>query len=55
MTRKNEKLPDNYEIYFSQVTGLHSIWYAEDGDVRAELIVGGFKTREDAITYLLNK
>lgn len=46
-------LPENYEIYFSQVSASYSIFYAKPEDVQAELMVGGFRTKEDAIEYLL--
>ena len=46
-------LPDNYEIYFSQVSGLHSIWYTESSGAKPELMVGGFETRDEAMMYLL--
>ena len=49
----NVKLPDNYEINFSQVNGDYSIFYAEPGATRAELMADGFETKEDAIQYLL--
>ena len=46
-------LPDNYEIFFSPTRRSWSIFYAEPGAVRADLMADGFTTKEDAIEYLL--
>ena len=48
------KIPDNYEIFFSQINCNYSIWYVEPPNAKPELMVGGFDTKEDAVAYLLN-
>ncbi len=47
------QIPDNYEIYFSQVNCEWSIWHTSSKKSKPEIMAEGFKTKEDALKYLL--
>jgi len=46
-------LPEGYEIFFSQVNCEWSIWYKENKESKSELMADSFKTKEEAIEFLL--
>ncbi len=46
-------LPKGYEIFFSQVNGEWSIWHKESKESKSELMADSFKTKEEAIEFLL--
>ncbi len=53
MNNQDPQIPENYEIFFSPINRCYSIWYAKKGDLKAEMMAEGFKTKEDALEYLL--
>lgn len=46
-------LPEGYEIFFSQVNAKFSIWHTAANAKKPEIMAEGFKTKEEAIKFLL--
>jgi len=46
-------LPEGYSTHFSQVNAHWSIWHTEKGSNKPEMMAEGFKTKEEAIEFLL--